>query len=597
MQLSRHSGRKARGKRPAYRGSAGLVNTYRGSILPTGMTASSDLAAGLYSSLGTAFGGTVYDTTDLIIGSSRYNAATTLTVSTTGSTGRDDLIAHLATVAANDLDYKIIVPVATLSGGMYILPAKTNPNRHCWIVNTTIDSGSFAYSRGTKVPASTTGMTILEGGNGASSDAIVQFADSGSARGYSFHGCVIQNNQSSALNDIALGIIECRRTTAVSSMSDYPGRLYVDRCWLRASTITDCRRGILMNGPYLAVEDSRITEVHKVGDETSGIGGWTGSKYHKHINLTIEAGTQTILYGGNDPDQPNTNTLDPSDHYSERVYGFKPLTWLTTHPSYAGTHWTVKTGFEAKNCRRWLIDRCWSQNCWPDAQTGFFMLFQNLSDNNTNHLENRIEDIIIRNHRADYVVNGLNFLSRVVYNGGTLPTHPMERVIYDNVLMTRVGGNRADDPAIILNGLSQSKGYALQLQGDIQGCIVDRVTSDGERGFNLSADTGAIGTITNLVIRLGQYGAFRDGGAVGDAALSALFSSSLTVDGNVGFDLTEATMTSGWDSDETNSTMNFMDYANYDYRLTTDHLTKGVGGSRPGCDIATLTTLLNGINT
>lgn len=162
--------------------------------------------------------------------------------------------------------------------------------------------------------------------------------------------------------------------------------------------------------------------------------------------------------------------------------------------------------------------------------------------------------------------------------------------------MTRIGGNRGDDPAIILNGLSQALGYSLQLLSDIDGVILDRITSDGERGFNLDG-SGALGTITNFVTRLGQYGAFRSGGLVGDAALAALFDAGLTVDGNVGYDLSESTMVTGWDADETNVSMKFQNYAGYDYRLTTDHLTKGIGGSRPGCDIDTLTTVLGGVNT
>ena len=125
---------------------------------------------------------------------------------------------------------------------------------------------------------------------------------------------------------------------------------------------------------------------------------------------------------------------------------------------------------------------------------------------------------------------------------------------------------------------------------------MDRYTTDGNRGFSLEGQGGSA-QLTNFVTRLGQYGAFRSGGLVGSAALAALFDAGLTMEGNVGYDASETSFGAGWDADETNASMLFQDYANYDYRLTTAHLTKGVGGSRPGCDIATLNALLAGINT
>jgi hypothetical protein len=568
---------------------ASLVTTYRGRNLPIGMTATVPQSIGDRTTLATPFGGTVWDTADLSVGSARYNAATVLV-----AVSYAQLMTHLATVAANDLDYIITTPVATLVG-VVTLPAKTYPNRHCWIVNTTIHAGTFAHAIGTKVPKSTVGMTILQGPPSAI-DAVVEYAQSGNARGYSLHGIVVQIDPSSASYYVQLGIISCRRNTPQVAMSGYSGRLKIDRCWIRGSAIADVRRGILMSGPYLDMQDSRISDVHYRGNESAGIGGWTGAQLHKQINCTIEAGAQTILYGGADPDNPNTNLLDPSDIYTERVYGFKPLTWLTTHPSYAGIHWTVKTGFEAKNVRRWLIDRSWTQNCWPDAQTGFAMLFQNLSDDNSNHLENRIEDVIVRNHKFDYVAMGMNSLSRVAYGGGVTPTHRMTRICYDNILLTRVGGNRADPDSIILNGLSQALGRELQVLGDIDGILIDRITSDGRILF-LFSSPGANGQLTNIVGRAGQYGAFLDGGQTGSTAIASYFSDGLVVDGNVAYDISEGILNAGWDGDETNSSMAFQDYDNYNYRLTTQHLNKGVGGSIPGCDIDTLETELSGINT
>lgn len=638
-------------------------SVYRGATLPNGITAPASLSDG--------FGGMTWDYSDLYVGGTRYNAATRLTVSTTGATGRTDLLAHLATVAAGNNDYVIILPTsAALTGGQYTLPAKTFTSKHCWIVNTKVDDNTFAYSRGTKIPASTTNMAILEGGT-ATLDSIVTFADSGSARGYSFHGCVIQNNQSSASYDIQLGVIEMRRTTQQTAMSGYPGRLYLDRCWLRGSPTTDVRRGILANGPYLAVHDTRISDVHCVGNESAGIAGWTGSQFHDIRRCTIEAGTQTVLYGGADPDNPNTNLLDPADIFIEKVYGFKPLTWLTSHGTYGGIHWSVKTGFESKNVRRLVIDRSWSQNCWPDAQNGYGLLLQNLSDGSNNLSENRIEDVVVRHHQFDYNANGVNLAARVAYHdgrvtsstatvttvtgnfcntagfydgvtititsgtgsgqtrtiatggwsGGTrqatvtaawtttpdatsyitfnssaVPTNRMTRIVFDNINMTRNGGNRADATSIILNGSSSSLGYGMQLLSDIDNLIIDRWTADGNRHINLEGSGGTSWTLTNHVARQGTYGTFRTGGLQFNAALAASCGTGLTFNGNVGYDLGSGSYSGGIDYNETNASMLFTDYANYDYRLTSAHLTSGVSGGVPGCDINELNSQVSGIN-
>jgi len=563
--------------------------TYRGANLPIGMTAPGSLAS--------AFGGAPWSITDLIIGSGRYNAATELVVSTTGSQGRTDLLAHLATAAAGSVDYRIILPTGTLSGGIYTLPAKTNVAKHCWLVTTKIADATFATARGTKIPASTTGMTILQGPASVTNNIMV-FADSGNARGYSLHGVVVQNDQTSAAYDVQLGIVEIRRTSNPVTIDGCSGRFYMDRSWLRGSPTTDVRRGIYANGPYLWVEDSRITDIHTVGNESAGIGGFSGSQFHVHKNTTIEAASQAIIYGGADPYSPQTNTFDPADIFTDKVYALKPLSWLTTHGSYAGIAWTVKTGFEAKNMRRWVIDRSITQNNWPSAQTGYAMLFQNLSDNNTNHLENRVEDVVVRHHKFDYVAQGINLLSRVAYGGGTLPVNKMNRMVFDNIGMTKVGGNNSGNETVIKNGSTGSVGTELQILSDIQNLTIDRLTSDGSRATALDGTGGTNWILTNLVQRMGTYGWFRTGGLTGQNALNASVGGGYTADGNVGYDHGSSNTpypAPNWDTNETNASMLFVDYVGYNYRLTTGHTTKGVSGGVPGCDWDALDTAVTGV--
>jgi hypothetical protein len=585
--------RRVRGGEPPSGGGGGAT-TYRGATLPANMTAPASLSS--------TFGGTPWSIDDLIVGQSRYNAATTLTVTNTGSTGWTDLANHLTTVAANNADYKIIVPAATLSGTVLTLPAKSFPTKHCWIVVTGINSGSFTTARGTRLPKSQAGMCVIEGDTSGQAN-VVMFADnSAAARGYSFHGIHFKKQGSGGACSVAL--LDMRRASGtVTTIDDCPGILYVDRCLFQGNN-TQTRRGIVPNGPYFWVEDSTFWDLSYLGFESSAIGCWSGARYHVHKNCRLEAPSQFILFGGADPQNPQSGNLDSADIYTYRCYGFKPLSWLSTHGTYDSvTSRTVKTGFEAKNVRRWVIDSCWTQNCWPDAQNGYAMLFQNLSDGETNHLANRIDDVVVRHHRFDYVAQGLNLLSRVTY-GGTLPVNPMSRVVFDNILMTQVGGSRSDALSVIKNGVVGDVGVSLQLLQDVQDLVIDRWTTDTHTHtdsvwLKMEGTSGADWTLTNIVARLGIYGIFRSGGQTGSTAMASQCPAGLTMTGNVGYDIYDrdpSTMGAGWDADETNSTMNFAGYASYNYALTTDHLTKGMDGGVPGCDITTLNTMLSGVD-
>ena len=568
----------------------GGSSVYRGANLPFGITKS-----GL--SLSSPFAGTTWDTSDLAIGSARYNASSTLTVTTSGTQGRTDLLAHLATHAASGADHRIVAPASVLTGGIYTLPAKTDPSKHCWIVASTINAGTFSTPVGTKIPTNQAGMATLEGPNGTV-NAVLEFADSANARGYSLHGIRIQPN---ANNNVDLGIVSFRRMAAQSAFSGYPGRLFIDRCWLAGGSNGAIRRGVLANGPYFKIHDSRITDVHVVGFEAAGIGSWTGAQYHEHRRMTIEAATQSIFFGGADPDNANSGVLDSQDIFSEEIYSYKPFTWLPVHPTYAGTHWSVKTGPEGKNVRRWVINNSVTRNCWLDNQNGYAMLFQGLSDNNTNDLQSRVEDVVVRNHQFDYCLNGINLSSRVVYNGGTLPANPMRRMVFENIAMTRNGGIRGEATAYLKNGDTGTHGTALQIGGDVRNLLADRFTADGDKWLSLIGTGGEDWAITNHIARGGQYGIARSGGPNGLAGVQAACGTNLTYDGNVLYDYAQgagnyASFGPGCDADETNSSMAFQDYANYDYRLTTQQLTKGVNGGVPGGDLTTLLAALAGVN-
>jgi hypothetical protein len=316
-----------------------------------------------------------------------------------------------------------------------------------------------------------------------------------------------------------------------------------------------------------------------------------------------------VLYGGADPDNIQTGILDPADVFYDQVMGHKPLAWNAYHPTYGGTPWVAKTGFEiGKNLKRGVFDRCRTKNNWVNAQNGMSMLIQNLSDGNSNYLANRTDDIVVRNHWFDNCANGVNVAAGVTFGGpGTEIANPAARIVFDNILHTRSGGARDADPAVMQNisGPATALGRTYQISGTMQGVELNRITADTlDSGCFLTlSGSGATGLkLTNIVARGGTNGIqHAEGAQAGNVALDTFCSAGpKTVDGNVIYDLTginQAWFAGVGDTDETNSSMQFEDYANYDYRLQSGspQRTKGVDGGVPGCDIDALTAMLSGV--
>ena len=124
-------------------------------------------------------------------------------------------------------------------------------------------------------------------------------------------------------------------------LADVPRFLEFDRCYFHPHKSGITRRGIAVNAADVTIKNSYLAGFAGNQEETQAIAGWSGSKNIKIINNYLEAGAETVLFGGSDPASAE---LIPSDIEIRGNYFFKPAGWLGK--------FTVKNAFEIKNAKR-----------------------------------------------------------------------------------------------------------------------------------------------------------------------------------------------------------------------------------------------------
>jgi hypothetical protein len=157
-----------------------------------------------------------------------------------------------------------------------------------------------------------------------------------------------------------------------STVESVPHHLIIDRSYIHGFKTQEVQRGIALNSAETSIINSWISDVHGIGYDTQAICGWNGPGPFKIINNYLEGAGENVMFGGADP---SIAQLVPSDIEFRNNYVFKPLSWHTKDPSFAGIHWSVKNLFELKNARNVIIDGNIFENNWTDAQAGRAVLF------------------------------------------------------------------------------------------------------------------------------------------------------------------------------------------------------------------------------
>jgi hypothetical protein len=359
------------------------------------------------------------------------------------------------------------------------------------------------------------------------------------------------------------GIITLGRGTE-TALSQLVSDIVLDRVMISGGEAGSTSRCVAFNGNALAVVNSWLADCHAKGRDAQGIGGWTGQGPFLIENNHIEGSGQAIMFGGADPSIAN---VTPSDATIRGNHLFKPLSW-------GNSKWTVKAAFELKHARRVLFEGNVIENHWVDAQVGFAILFQQVSQDNR-ALWSKVWDVTVRNNIIKNSTGGFNLLSRYTNNGIT-PNEPAKRILIRNNLFLDVG----KDP---ISGVS---GRMLQLMGDHEDVSVIQNTFFGPKATSALVFDGAPNKrmlLFNNLFGSNDYGIMGSGFAQGNASL-AQFAPNAVVEGNALVGLPEQFYPARNSFPASLAITDFVSAAGGDYTLRSSVPFSANGGSLVGVD-------------
>jgi hypothetical protein len=95
-----------------------------------------------------------------------------------------------------------------------------------------------------------------------------------------------------------------------STLATVPHHLIVDRVYIHGDAVDGGKRGVGLNSGDTTIVNSYISDIKAVGIDTQAIGGWNGPGPYRIENNYLEASTEVIMFGGDDPKIPNLVASD-----------------------------------------------------------------------------------------------------------------------------------------------------------------------------------------------------------------------------------------------------------------------------------------------
>jgi hypothetical protein len=278
-----------------------------------------------------------------------------------------------------------------------------------------------------------------------------------------------------------------------------------DRCYVHGNPNSNDRRGIEMDGAYVAVVDSYISGFQWADPtvDTQGLLAFNTTGPLQIRNNYIEAAAENVLFGGADSRAP---ALVPTSIEIRDNHFYKPLALIPTH-------YPVKNLLEFKAARRVLVTGNTFENSPAKSQDGFALLITPRNQGGKAPWS-VTSDIAIVDNRFINVGSGFNVLGRDSYH----PSLMTERILVrDNI----VG----------VTGLNGAGGRAFQFTGGGGDYTVDHNTiintaSAPNSDVTMVQSAPRINNFvfTNNLSTRTSYGFFGGGVGEGTPALNAYFS-------------------------------------------------------------------------
>lgn len=398
--------------------------------------------------------------------------------------------------AAQAGDTIAIDPGATFTGPFH-LPAKTGSG---WIV---IESAALA-----KLPAS--GVRVSPS-DAASMPKILTptagnaFVTDPDAQNYRLVGLEIAPADPSTTGIYDMVLAGDPNQTTLDHVAH---GIVFDRIYLHGTTTASIKRGIQLAGASVAVVDSWISDIHVVGQDSQAIGSFNGPGPYLIENNHLEASTENVLFGGSDPTVPN---LIPSDIEIIGNHFYKPLTWKSDDPSYAGTAWAVKNLLELKNAQRVLAACNVLEHVWTMGQVGFAVLFTPRNQGGTAPWSN-VQDVTFVHN----IIRDAGSTINVLGTDNDNPSGQLQRVLVQDNLAYDIDGTAWDGAGIFLEVGAGAESLKVDHNTVLQSGNVISAYGTAETGF----------VFTNNLTPHNAYGVIGDSHAPGNDSIQTFLPSA-----------------------------------------------------------------------
>jgi hypothetical protein len=399
---------------------------------------------------------------------------------------------------------------------------------------------------------------------------------------------------------------------ALTDGTKLPHHVIIDRCWIHGlSGATWLKRGIKLDGTYLAVIDSTVTDVHANGTDNQGIASGTGTGPLKMVNNFIEGGAASIGFGGQGDPYGN-----PQDVEIRRNHLFYPLAYMANTANWNGSTTAAKVRLESKNSNRVLIEGNILENAWGQVAGGVAqggdgsIAWLGPKDQSNACPTCDVSDITFRYNLIRHAGGGLYIFDAASDLGG-IAQQAMRYSIHDNLLddistaWSRNGSGNA-----ILNRFFGTSSYPPAASVAI---FHNTGLASGLGLLSLSTAISAPYanfSFTNNLETNGTYGIMGCGGIYGTVVLTTC-APGYNFAGNVIVGGTSA-ITAGALKPSSASTVSFVNFNNGnggDYRLcqgagnpvstctaASPYVNAGTDGRDIGADVTTLYRLVAGVN-
>jgi len=328
------------------------------------------------------------------------------------------------------------------------------------------------------------------------------------ARGWRIVLVELLANKDGAGDIVALG----DGSRAQSSVDTVPADLTLDRVYIHGDPAYGQKRGVALNSARTTIKGCYISDIKATGQDSQTILGWNGPGDYVIENNYLEAAGENLMFGGADP---SIKDLVPTKILVRGNVLSKPLAWR--EPS--APRWQIKNLFELKNARQVLVERNVMERSWPQAQTGYAILFT-VRNQDGGCPWCIVEDVEFRGNLVRQAAGGIEIL-------GVDDGHPSRQTnglrIHDNVF----------------DGIDRKPwggdGFFLVLSAGPRDVALDHNTIiQGESGGLIKIAEGVSREfrLTNNLATSGDYGIKGSSHAVGNDSISAYLPGAV-ITGNV----------------------------------------------------------------